>query len=105
MHRVWYALALSFGLAGLCLWGLKGSYVLRYLLESENQARGEYLQGAAIAFLIASPFWLLAWAAGTPIKERLSRKWAVFLQSAGIFTVTALVATQVIPMFLYFLDG
>lgn len=84
MARIWMILAACGVVGGSCFLVVGVQYALSYYLEPNNPIRHEYLQGTAIALLIALPFWLIASAAILPVRGMM-RRW----MPAAIYSVTA----------------
>jgi hypothetical protein len=66
--NIWIFLSCIAGIGGLFFIGVCFSYLLSYHSEPANNLRHEYLQGAALALLLAIPFWLAASMVMFPIR-------------------------------------
>ncbi|WP_347332857.1 hypothetical protein [Marinimicrobium locisalis] len=90
---------------GVWMLGVSAKYGVSFLSKPESATRYEYLQGVALAAILAVPFWLIAsfmaWAAdsGPPKTLRL-----------GVYTVTialcvSILAFTVMPVVITVLSG
>lgn len=100
MAKLWIGLA-ACGAAGGTFFLVVGAYYMfSYYMEPGNPIRHEYLQGMAIALLIALPCWIVASGAISPVRTVL-RGWipaTIYLITAALI-LSFVIANVVLLMF------
>ncbi len=103
--KIWLVLMVLVACGGLYFWFLTAQYIFHYISEPTNSYRGEYIQGAFIAFMLATPFWVLVSILSYPSRRSLSKRALVAVNLPGAFTVLALAAMTLLPFLVHVVKG
>ena len=97
MPKIWICLSAVGVAGGSYFLVVSAYYVSLYCLEPSNPVRHEYLEGKALALLLALPFWFTASAAISPLRSAVPR-WipaAIYLTTVSL--VLLFVLESVLP--------
>ena len=101
MKRAWIFLTVLAGIGGLYFLFISAQYSFNYFSEPLNPLRREYLQGAVISLVLATPFWLAVSAFAFLLRKSLSKPAYWALNAPSILLVTGVVLSTIIPLVIY----
>lgn len=99
MPKIWMCLSACGVVGGSYFLVVSAYYVSLYYLEPSNPIRHEYLEGTALALLLALPFWLTASAAISPVRSAVPGWIPAAIYMATIGLVLLFVLDNVVPVF------
>lgn len=98
MARIWMSLAACGVVGGVYFLVVSAYYAVSYHMEPSNPIRHEYLQGMAIALLLALPFWLVA-SGAISLLRTMARRWipvTIYSITGGL--ILLFVLANVLPL-------
>lgn len=97
---VWFVLAGLSSLGGLGYLGYTLYWVWEYVVADPSPTRGEYLMGAFLSLVWATPFWLLFSAFLFPVRRLMSRRLYWALNAPTTLVLVVLLILNLLPVVL-----